>query len=137
MEVLVKLCLFTHIRMFIMFLFVVFFTFIFSFEAEQCSAWTILRTNNMSCFTLLRLLDGCSWILVFIFFLTIDTCYVKGWKIAHWIFACKKDKFTTSIVFISNIVCLGLHCFYSLSLSFCSLLVISRLLFGFPTFFLM
>jgi hypothetical protein len=47
----------------------------------------------MSCFTLLRFLDVCKWKLVFILFLAIDTCCVKGWKVTHQIFACKKDMF--------------------------------------------
>jgi hypothetical protein len=44
----------------------------------------------------LRLLDVCRWILVFILFVAIDTCCVKGWKIAHQIFAYKGDEFITS-----------------------------------------
>jgi hypothetical protein len=72
MAVLRKLCLFIHIRSFIMILSTTDFTFIFPFEAQRCCAWTIVRTNNMSCFTLLRLLDVCKWILVYILFLVID-----------------------------------------------------------------
>jgi hypothetical protein len=64
----------------------------------------------MSCFTLLKLLNVCKWILIFIFILVIDTCYVKGWYVAHQIFAYKEDGFTTSIMFISHVVCLSLCC---------------------------
>jgi len=68
MATLWKLCLFTHTRSFIMLLSAILFTFIFPFETQQCCAWTILGTSNMSCFTLLRLLNVCMWILVFMLF---------------------------------------------------------------------
>jgi hypothetical protein len=57
----------------------------------------------MSCFTLLRLFNVYKWILIFIFFLVIDICCVKGWNVAHQIFACKEYGFTTSIMFISPV----------------------------------
>jgi hypothetical protein len=90
MVMLKKFYFFTHIKSLIIFLFVDFFTFIFPFKA-QSYAWTILRISNMSFFNLLRLLDVCRWMLVFILFLAIDTCGVKGWKVAHRIFVHKKD----------------------------------------------
>jgi hypothetical protein len=103
-----KFYFFTHIKPFIMFLFVDFFTFIFPFEVQHSYAWVILGTSIMSCFILLRLLDVCRCILVFVLFLAIDTCCVKVWKVAHRIFVHKEDVFTISIMFQ---VCLGLHCF--------------------------
>jgi hypothetical protein len=53
----------------------------------------------MSCLTLLRFLDVCKWIFLFILFLVIDTCCVKGWEVAHWMFARKEDGFIIFIVF--------------------------------------
>jgi hypothetical protein len=104
MAALTKLCLFTHTKLFIMFLFATHFTFIFPFESQQCCAWIVFETNNMSYSTLLKLLDVYKWILVFILFLTIDTCCVKGWKTTHRIFAWKEDRFTFYIVFISHVI---------------------------------
>jgi hypothetical protein len=106
-----KFCLFAHARSLIMLLSATFFTFIFPFEAQQCCAWILLGTNSMSCLTLLRLLDVCMWIFIYILFLAINTCCVKGWKVTHQIFLHKKDGFTISIVFISNVICFNLHCF--------------------------
>jgi hypothetical protein len=110
-------------QVFIMFIFVDFFTFIFPFEAQQSYAWTTLGTYNMYCFTLLRLLHVCRWILVFILFLAIDTCCVKVWKVAHWIFVRKEDGFTNSIMFIFKLFIWVLHCFVVLLLFYCFLLV--------------
>jgi len=129
MVALSKLCLFTHTRSFIMLLFIAFFNFIFPFEAQQCYAWIVLGTNN-----LLKLLDVCKWIFVSILFLAINTCCVKGWKVAHQIFVCKEDKFTNSIVFISRVVCLGLRCSI-LCRCFCSLLVHFQLVVWISIFF--
>ncbi len=60
---------------------------------------------------------------------------VKGWEVAHRIFARKEDVFTNFIVFISCVVCLGLRC----SILYHSLLVlylfICHLLFRFSIFF--
>lgn len=122
-----KFYFFIYIKPFIMFLFVDFFTFIFPFQAQHFYAWIILGISNMYCFTLLRLLDLCRWILVFVLFLAIDTCCVKVWKVAHRLFARKEDGFTTSIMYFYHVhfqvVCLGLHCFVFLSLFYCFLLV--------------
>jgi hypothetical protein len=90
----------------------------------------------MSCLSLLKLLDVCKWIFVFILFLAIHTCCVKGWEVAHWIFACKKDKFTTSIMFISHIVCFGLHCSTICHCFLVLYLFNSCLFFGFPFLFI-
>ncbi len=131
MATLGKLYLFIHTKSFIMLLSIVFFTFIFPFEAQQCCAWIVLGTSSMSYLTLLRLLDVCRWISVFILFLAINMCCVKGWKI----FARKEDGFIASIMFISCIVYFKLHC----SILFRCLLVLylfdSHLLFGFLLFF--
>ncbi len=132
MAVLKKFCLFTHTKLFIILLFAIFFTFIFPFEAQQCCAWTVLGTSNMSCFTSLKLLNVYKWILVFIYFLAIDTCCVKGWKVAHRILLAKRMglllllcSFPTLFVWVwvvlffvvafllftcSFLVLLGLHC---------------------------
>jgi hypothetical protein len=130
-----KLCLFTHTRSLIVLLSTTFFTFIISFETQQCCAWTVLGTNSMSCLILLKLLDVCMWIFVYTLFLMINTCCVKGWKVAHQIFAHKEDKFTAFIMFISCVICFGLCCSV-----FCHCLLVlylfdSRLLFGFPFLF--
>jgi hypothetical protein len=135
MVALKKLCFFTHIRLFIMFLSAIFFTFIFPFETQQCCAWIVLGTSNMFCFTLLRLLNVCKWILILFYFLVIDTCCVKSWNVAHRIFARKEDGFTTFIMFISHVVCLGLYCFVFCRCFLVLYLFISLLLFGFWTFF--
>jgi hypothetical protein len=129
-----KLCLFTRTRLLIMLLSATFFTFIFPFKAQQCCAWIVLRTNNMYCLTLLRLLDVCKWIFVYILLLVIDTCCVKGWKVAHRIFARKEDEFIGSIVFIFHVVCLGLRCYVIFHCILVLYLFISCLLFGFLFF---
>jgi hypothetical protein len=117
-----------------MLLFATFFTFIFPFEAQQCCAWIVLRISNMYYFTLLRLLDVCKWILVFLLFLAIDICCVKGWEIAHRIFTRKEGEFTISIMFISRVVCLGLCCFVICHCFFVLYLFISHSLFRFLIF---
>jgi hypothetical protein len=89
----------------------------------------------MFCFTLLKLLNVCKWILIFNFFPAIDTCCIKGWNVPHWIFARKEDGFTISIMFISHLICLGLHCFVLCRCLLILYLFISRLLFGFLNFF--
>jgi hypothetical protein len=86
----------------------------------------------MSCLTLLKLLDVCRWIFVFKLFLAIDTCCVKGWEVAHRIFARKEDGFTFFIVFISLVVCFSLHCFVFYHCLLVLYLFDSRLLFKFP-----
>ncbi len=127
-----KLYLFTHTRSFIMFLSTTFFIFIFPFEAQQCCAWTIIGTNSMYYLTLLKLLDVCMWIFVYILFLAIHTCCVKGWKVAHQIFVHKEDQIIIFIMFISRVICFSLH----YSVFYCCLLVFylfdSHLFFGFP-----
>lgn len=127
-----KFYFFTHIKPFIMFLFVDFFIFIFPFEAQPSYARTILGTSIMSCFILLGLLDVCRCILVFVLFLAIDTCCVKVWKVSHRIFVHKEDVFIVSIMFQ---VCLGLHCFDLCRCLIVVYLFISYLLFRFLTFF--
>jgi hypothetical protein len=86
------------------------FFFIFPFKAQHCYAWIVLKTSSMSCFTywgFLLFLDS-QW---FVYcFLVINTCCAKGWKVAHQIFTLKKNGLSPSIVFISHVVCLGLHC---------------------------
>jgi hypothetical protein len=47
----------------------------------------------------------------------------------------KRNGFTTSIMFISHVVCLGLRCFVLCDCFFVLYLFISRLLFGFLIFF--
>jgi len=86
-------------------------------------------------FTLLKLLDVYKWILVILLFLAIDTCCVKGWEIAHQIFTCKEDKFTTFIMFISRVVCLGLCCSVLCCCFFVLYLFISHSLCRFLIFF--
>jgi len=130
MATLGKLCLFTHTKSFIMFLLIAFFTFIFPFEAQQCCAWIVLRTSSMSYLTLLRLLDVCRWIFVSILFLAINTCCVKGWKVAQQIFARREDGFITSIMFISCIIYFRLHCSILFRCLFVLYLFDSHLLFG-------
>jgi hypothetical protein len=51
------------------------------------------------------------------------------------IFAHKEDNFIVFIMFISCIVCLGLHCFIICHCLLVFYLFISRFLFGFPIFF--
>jgi hypothetical protein len=109
-----------------------FFTFIFPFETQYYCAWIVLKTNSMSCLTLLKLLDVCRWIYFSILFLAIDTCCVKGWEVAHRIFACKKDEFISYIVFNSHVVCFGLCCFVLYHYILVLYLFDSRLLFRFP-----
>ncbi len=113
----------------------VFFTFNFPFEAQQCCARIVLGTSNMFCFTLWRLFDICKWILVSILFLAVDICCVKSWKFACWIFTLKEDGFTTSIMFISHVACLGLRCFVIYRCLLLLYVFISCLLFMFLIFF--
>jgi hypothetical protein len=89
----------------------------------------------MSYLTILRLLDVCMWIFVYILFLAIHTCCVKGWKVAHQIFVHKEHGFTIFIVFISCVICFSLHCFVLCCRFLVFYLFNSHLLFGFSFFF--
>jgi hypothetical protein len=118
-----KLCLFTHTRLLLMLLSTTFFTFIFPFKTQQCCAWTILGTSSMFCFTLLKLLDVCRWILVSLFFYD------------NWYMLCQRLKSCTSNICSQrrHIYCwypvrfphylFGFALFCSLLLSSCSLFV--------------
>ncbi len=108
MAALCKFCIFTHIRSLIMFLSTTFFTFIFPFEAQKCCAWTVLRTNTMSCLTLLRLLDVYMWIFV--------SCCL--WWLTHVV--SKVEKLHTKYLLIKRMGLLLLSCsFLALFVSIC------------------